>query len=276
MSRNFELLQNIGKEEEYFQPERVVLEPVPAGTAPSATPVAETISVSAAPEAVPVVPVAPATPLQFELENSQLAELSKLVQRVFLLPGGEFNHTVVFTSSDSGNGCSWICARVGELLASQVTGTVCLVDANLHNPTLHEHFGVTNHHGLADALRQPGSVRGYISQLSRRNLALVSCGSDPESAQSFLTSDRMRTRLNELRSEFDYLLVDCPSMTASNEALSLGAAADGVVLVLKANATRKDRARSAVRDLQTAKVKVLGAVLNQRTFPIPDNLYNKL
>src|SRR5215471_16792310 len=121
MSRNFELLQNIGKEEEYFQPERVVLEPVPAGTAPSATPVAETISVSAAPEAVPVVPVAPATPLQFELENSQLAELSKLVQRVFLLPGGEFNHTVVFTSSDSGNGCSWICALVGELLASQVT-----------------------------------------------------------------------------------------------------------------------------------------------------------
>jgi Mrp family chromosome partitioning ATPase len=48
------------------------------------------------------------------------------------------------------------------------------------------------------------------------------------------------------------------------------------VLVLKANSTRKDRARNAVRDLQAAKVKVLGAVLNQRTFPIPDKLYNKL
>ena len=275
MSRNFELLQNIGKEEEYFQPERVIAEPVPP-PAPLPNPLVETASVGVAEEPVVVAPAEPAAPLQFAMENGQLAELTKLVQRVFLLPGSEFNHTVVFTSSDSGNGCSWICARVGELLASQVTGTVCLVDANLHNPTLHEQFGVPNHHGLADALRQPGSVRGYISQLSRRNLALISCGSEPESAQSFLTSDRMRTRLNELRSEFDYVLVDGPSMTASNEALSLGAAADGVVLVLKANATRKDRARSAVRDLQTAKVKVLGAVLNQRTFPIPDNIYNKL
>ena len=276
MSRNFELLQNIGKEEEYFQAERVVVElaaPIPE---PLPNPITETVSVGIAEEAVPVVPEASAAPRQFSFEDGQLAELTKLVQRVFLLPGSEFNHTVVFASSDAGNGCSWICARVGELLASQVTGTVCLVDANLHHPTLHEQLGVSNHHGLADALRQPGSVRGYISQLSRKNLALVSCGSEPESAQSFLTSDRMRTRLNELRSEFDYVLVDCPSMAASNEAVSLGAAADGVVLVLKANATRKDRARSAVRDLQAAKVKVLGAVLNQRTFPIPENIYNKL
>jgi Mrp family chromosome partitioning ATPase len=49
-----------------------------------------------------------------------------------------------------------------------------------------------------------------------------------------------------------------------------------VVLVLKANSTRKDRARSAVQDLNNAKVRVLGAVLNQRTFPIPDSIYNKL
>ena len=91
-----------------------------------------------------------------------------------------------------------------------------------------------------------------------------------------VTTDRMRMRMSELRSEFDYVLIDCPSMGVSNEAVSLGSAADGVVLVLKANASRKDKARGAVRDLQNAKVKVLGAVLNQRTFPIPDKLYSKL
>lgn len=271
MSRNFELLQNIGKEEEYFQPERVLTEE----KVPTPNPLADPAPEMFAPAPAPAQPAA-AAPLQFAMDGSQLAELTKLVQRIFLLPGSEYNHTVVFTSSDPGDGCSWICARVGELLASQVTGTVCLVDANLRTPTLHEQFGVSNHHGLSDALRQSGSIRGYVSQLSRRNLALVSCGSESASAQSMVTSDRMRMRLNELRSEFDYVLVDCPSMVDSNEAVSLGSVADGVVLVLKANATRKDRARTAVRDLQNAKVKVLGAVLNQRTFPIPDNIYNKL
>ncbi len=279
MSRNFELLQNIGKEEEYFQPERMLKETVPAAPAPATEQIAEPAPQFDGTVAAPVPGPAPVTssePLQFSMESSQLAELAKLVQRVFLLPGSEYNRSVVFTSSDAGNGCSWICARVGELLASQVTGSVCLVDANLQSPTLHEQFGVPNHYGLADALRQGGSIRGYVSQLSRRNLALVSCGSEPSDSQAMLSSDRMRMRLSELRSEFDYVLIDCPSMSASNEAISLGAAADGVILVLKANATRKDRARSAVRDLQASKIKVLGAVLNQRTFPIPEKLYNKL
>ena len=270
MSRNFELLQNIGKEQEYFQPDQVLTEPV-ATPLTAVLPAVESAATASGPVELPA-----SEPLQFNMESSQLAELAKVVQRVFLLPGGEYNHTVVFTSSDSGNGCSWICARVGELLASQVTGSVCLVDANLQSPTLHEQFGVPNHHGLSDALRQSGSIRGYVSQLSRRNLALVSCGSELKDAQSMVNSDRMRMRLNELRSEFEYVLIDCPSMSVSNEAISLGAAADGVVLVLKANTTRKERARGAVHDLQTAKVKVLGAVLNQRTFPIPDSIYNKL
>jgi protein-tyrosine kinase len=272
MSRNFELLQNIGKEQEYFQPEQPVLtETMPA---PYVVPASDGLSISAA-AAAPAAMLSP-EPIQFAIDSVQLAELTKVVQRLFLLPGGESNRTVVFTASDSGDGCSWICARVGELLASQVTGSVCLVDANLQNPTLHEQFGVSNHHGLSDALRQGGSMRGYVSQLSRRNLALVSCGSDSKDVQGMVTSDRMRMRMNELRSEFDYVLIDCPSMSASEEAISLGSAADGVVLVLKANSTRKERARGAVHDLQNAQVKVLGAVLNQRTFPIPEKLYNKL
>lgn len=271
MSRNFELLQNIGKEQEYFQPERVRPEPVEI---PETLSIPDLNPVSAA--AAAPAPARPSEPLRFAMEPSQLAELSKLVQRIFLLPGGEYNHTVVFTSADAGSGCSWICARVAELLASQVSGTVCVVDANLASPTLHEQFGVPNHHGLSDALRHAGTIRGYVSQLSRRNLALVSCGSEIEEGQRLVTSDRMRSRMSELRSEFDYVLIDCPAASVSNEAVSLGSVADGVVLVLKANASRKDKARGAVRDLQNAKVKVLGAVLNQRTFPIPDKIYNKL
>ena len=263
MSRNFELLQNIGKEQEFFQQENVLAEPTPAAY-PS--PIAETVN----------APLAPAEPSQFATEGSQLAELTKLVQRVFLLPGSESHRTVVFASSETGNGCSWICARVGELLASQVTGSVCLVDANLNSPTLHEQFGVPNHHGLSNALRQSGSMRGYISQLSRRNLALVSCGSELKDAASLVATDRMRMRMNELRAEFDYVLIDGSSLSVSNDAISLGATADGVVLVLKANATKKETARVAVNELKNANVRVLGAVLNQRTYPIPDNIYKKL
>ncbi|HEY6768945.1 MAG TPA: CpsD/CapB family tyrosine-protein kinase [Candidatus Sulfotelmatobacter sp.] len=291
MSRNFELLKNIGREEEFFKPEGVVREaarperaprPVPELTAQEMGPSFESpfeakmTAATAMSGAAASAPAPSAEPLKFAMEGSQLAELAKVVQRVFLLPNGNPPRTVVFSSSEPGDGCSWICARVGELLASQVAGSVCLVDANLQSPTLHEQFSVPNHHGLSDALRHSGSIRGYVSQLSRRNLALLSCGSQAKESAGLVASDRMRARLQELREEFEYVLIDCSSISVSNEAISLGAASDGVVLVLKANSTRKDRARGAVQDLNNAKVRVLGAVLNQRTFPIPDSIYNKL
>ena len=86
----------------------------------------------------------------------------------------------------------------------------------------------------------------------------------------------MRLRMSELRAEFDYVLIDAAALTDAIDAVVLGSGADGVVLVLKANTSRRESARKATQELQNARVRVLGAVLNQRTFPIPDSIYKKL
>jgi Mrp family chromosome partitioning ATPase len=251
MSRNFELLQQMGNE----------LELLPAAVVQAPQAVAEPVS-------FPSVPV-PFDGVAFE-------EITALVQRVFLLPSSEAPHVVVFAGTEPGNGCTWMCARVGEALASQVAGHVCLVDANLRTPGLHEQFGVANHYGLSDALIQPEPINGFVVPLSHPNLAIVSCGGVIEKAQVLLTSKRMSARLAELRSIFDYVLVDSSAINSSKEAIVLGAASDGVLLVLKANSSRRETARSAVHELQAANVRILGAVLNQRTFPIPEGIYNRL
>jgi Mrp family chromosome partitioning ATPase len=91
-----------------------------------------------------------------------------------------------------------------------------------------------------------------------------------------LGSEQMRSRLAELRSAFDYVLIDSAPMNVSRDAIVLGGFTDGVVLVLKAHSSRRETARSAVQDLAAANVRTLGAVLNQRTFPIPEKLYRRL
>src|SRR5579864_7131411 len=131
MSRNFELLQRIGKEQDVFA------SPAPAREAP----VFEEVETVATPEPIPV-----------PQDTVGIEEVRTLVQRVFLLTTERAPHTVVFTGTESGNGCSWIAARAAESLACQISGSVCLVDANLRSPGLHEQFGVPNHHGLSDAL----------------------------------------------------------------------------------------------------------------------------
>jgi capsular exopolysaccharide synthesis family protein len=256
MSRNFELLQNLGKE--------VLLD------APAAVATVEQKYRKTVPE-----PVDAKEP-QLKLEPKEREELTKLAQRIFMHPGADAPRVVVFTASESGNGCSSICACAAELLAAQVTGSVCLVDANLRHPGLHEQFAVENQFGLADALQGSEPLLNYARSMSRPNLWLVSSGSSPEAALPLLSSERMRQRISELRSGVDYVLIDASAMNVSNDATVLASAADGVVMVLKANSSRRETVRKAVQDMQAANIRVLGAVLNQRTFPIPEAIYNKL
>jgi Mrp family chromosome partitioning ATPase len=248
MSKNFELLQQVGKEQALFSnavlPAQEGFEEGPA-----------TLGSVTAPQL-----------------SGGAEEISGLVQRIFPLSSKQASHAVVFTGTESGTGCTWVCARAGEVLANQVSASICLVDANLRAPRLHEQFGVANHHGLSDALLQPEPIEQFVARLSPPNLAILSCGGVIDNARTLLTSNRMSARLAELRSMFDYVLIDA----SPREAAVLAAAADGLVLVLKANSSRKETVRSAVRDLQAANVKILGAVLNQRTFPIPEGLYRRL
>jgi Mrp family chromosome partitioning ATPase len=83
-------------------------------------------------------------------------------------------------------------------------------------------------------------------------------------------------RISELRSEFDYVLMDVAPLNSCNHSMFLGGLSDGVVLVLKANSSRRDSTREAIQQFQDANVRVLGAVLNQRTFPIPERIYKRL
>jgi protein-tyrosine kinase len=253
MSKNFELLQNLGREREMFQ----------AATAP-------------APVATEERPPVDMKPLELEMQAAQRDEMFKLVQRVFFAPGQDGSHVVVVSATESGNGCSWICARMAEVLAAQGTGSVCVVDANLRAPAMHREFGVTNHYGLTDALQTHDPVRNFVTPLSRTNLWLLSCGADVPGAQTLLASDRMRALLPELRREFDYILIDAPPLRGGDDTIALGRYAEGVVLVLRANTSRRETARKAVQDLKSADVRVLGAVLNHRTFPVPESIYRKL
>ncbi len=255
MSKHFELLQKLGKaQQEFLRPTN------PVGDIQS-----EPKAVGSAPADVPQGGALP----------PGLEQIAALVQQVFLIPGATAPRIVVFTSTEPGTGCTWVSAQVAAVLASRVAGSVCLVDANLRDPALHQQFGVENQNGLADALVQLEPVRTFARSLSH-NLWLLGSGPVAEGSPGLLTSDRMRLRITELRSEFDFVLIDTAAMGLSHDAVGLGALCDGVVLVLKANASRREAARQAVQDLQAGNAKVLGAVLNQRTFPIPQFLYKRL
>jgi protein-tyrosine kinase len=245
MSRNFELLRRAGKEELLF------------GRSGGDTPPNNNGH------------------RQLHLGGQAQEEAVKLVQRVFVFPNSHAPRAVVFSSVE-GNGSSEICSRAGAVLAAQGSGSVCLVDASLCAPSLHQLLGVGRFPGLADAMIKPGPIKDFAVRIAGGNLWLLPSGSSTAAAQGLLASDRLRSRVRELREEFDYVLIDAPAVGSNADSLVLGQMTDGVILVVEANCTRRETARMAKETFEGARVTLLGAVLNNRTFPVPEALYRKL
>lgn len=88
--------------------------------------------------------------------------------------------------------------------------------------------------------------------------------------------DRGLSNLQTLRHSFDFVLLDCPSLKDSGDAALFATAADGVVVVVEAERTRKEQVRSTINTLEMAEGNLLGCVLNKRQYPVPEWLYQRL
>ena len=135
---------------------------------------------------------------------------------------------------------------------------------------------VENRAGLSEALSNGGPIRKYVQKLSTPNLWFLPSGRNSAPMAAVTSSSRLASRILELRQEFRFALMDSPPVNIYSDALPLVQAADGVILVVAANSTRRDAACKAKACFESAGANVLGVVLNNRTYPIPQTIYNRL
>ncbi len=248
MSRNYELLQRLAQR--LGPPETLVLrEPVP---------------------------------VENHIERPELAatsdpEVSQLVQRLTYARGDAVvPAAVTFCNADAESARNDLCARAAYMLSGQVKGSVCVVDANFQAPSVGQYFGISESPGLVEAMEQLGTIAAFAHKLRGRELTIVTAGQCALGRTGGPTSHALAFRIRELRENFDYVLIQAPPLTDFASATFVARLTDGIVLVLEAHSTRRDFAARLKFQLQQADVPLLGAVLNNRTFPIPQSLYSKL
>ncbi len=200
-------------------------------------------------------------------------QLHGLVRQVFFSGGPRPPRQVVFTAIDDSPEMARICTRVAETLASQVPGNVCVVEANSHSPMLHNCFGGNDVKEMRYA--EQFDPRNGAQQIAR-NLWFVPADAFLGNNGNPFFADHLRSRLSELGRQFEYTLIHASPAGSCSEAALIGQLSDGVILGLEAHRTRRIAARITKERLQAANVRLLGVVLNQRTFPIPEGIYRKL
>src|ERR1700733_10115370 len=114
MSRNFELMRNLGRDFDETSTPR------PRPVIPN--------------EQQRRRPTRPGT--RFDLSQMAREETLRLVQRLFLQQSQKGPRAILFAGIEQGTGCSQICLLVAEILRSAASGSICLVDANFRSPSL--------------------------------------------------------------------------------------------------------------------------------------------
>jgi Mrp family chromosome partitioning ATPase len=224
---------------------------------------------------LPAIPERPAPVADGSTEKIS-QELIKFVQQVFMPAGTAAPQVIVVAAIEAGNGCSWVCARIAEFLASHVDGSVCLVEANARSSSAGGRLQPDGAQRMVDSEWLFAPVRHKLHPMDEANLWLLSHTPVDGGWQRPGSLERFQARLADLRKDFTYVLVDAPPINACADASLFGRMADGLVMVLEANKTRRESAQRAKRTLDAAGVNVLGAVLNKRKYPIPDFLYRRL
>jgi ATPases involved in chromosome partitioning len=175
---------------------------------------------------------------------------------------------VAVSSANPGEGVTYVSRallyELGKCDLTSVAGVSVSFLRKLHEPTL-------------EAIRKFVTASGAVTS---------GAPNDGARSESIAVRDRRgpwegswqyrRDCINLLRSEFDYTIIDCPSLKQSGDLLSVAPFVDGVILVIEANRTHRDKPRQAEQAIIAAGGKLLGYILNKRTNEIPDWLDRKL
>jgi len=169
--------------------------------------------------------------------------------------------TMVFSSALPKEGKTTTVANMAVSF-SQLAKKVLVIDSDLRRPRLHRVFKVRNNTGLSGYLTGKVYLEEAIQKTSVDNVWILPSGLIPPYPAELLNSKKMRDMLHELKSRFDFILLDTTPVLGVIDAVIVSSIVDSTVLVIKAGETAKKPFLNAIGELRMAKTKILGVVFN--------------
>lgn len=168
---------------------------------------------------------------------------------------------LLITSSVAEEGKSMIAANVACALAGRQQQKVLLVEGDLRRPTLASMFGLDPIDGLGNYLQDLRSSKPSIYQLGSLGLDYLPAGEVLKDPLALLQSDRMTRLIDELRSQFDWIVVDSPPILPLGDTSAWMRLMDGILMVARPGKTAKKQLERGLEAIDQAKL--IGAIINE-------------
>lgn len=195
-----------------------------------------------------------------EEHTSGSEEFRTLRSRLYQVREKQPLSTLLVTSPLPKEGKSFTAANLAQVIVRQQGKRALLIDADLRSPQLHRMLGAESGPGVSEYLRSEADEFSIIQTGPMENLFFIPAGRQSGNPAELISSGRMKSLLKRLEPLFDWIVVDSPPAAGVSDAGLLANYCDGVLMVVRSNATPFDLARKARQEFSDEKL--VGVVLN--------------
>ncbi|MGH7221782.1 MAG: CpsD/CapB family tyrosine-protein kinase, partial [Gemmataceae bacterium] len=177
------------------------------------------------------------------------------------LARGESAQVVMVTSAMAGEGKTSLACHLAASMARMGLKTL-LIDADLRNPTTHRLFEVHNDAGLSELLLGEADIASVIRPTAVSGLSLLPAGIWDSQVSQVLAQSHARTLFDQLRKNYDFILVDSSPVLPVADALMIGQVVDAVIFSVLCEVSRLPSVYTATQRMAALGIRSLGAIVN--------------
>jgi capsular exopolysaccharide synthesis family protein len=192
--------------------------------------------------------------------DSVVAEAYRSLRTRVVAAGAARGARTLLITSPAWEKRSMIAANLAAALAQAGRFTV-LVSADLRWGRAHELLGVDNEGGLARLLDRRTDLAGALRVTGVRGLRVLPAGPLPHDPAELLQRPALRTVLDELRGDADFVIIDAPPLLATPDTAPLAHLAEMILLVGDARKSTRAHLQAALREVDDTAGKLVGSVL---------------
>lgn len=189
------------------------------------------------------------------------AEAFKALPAILRYANAGVTRTIAVTSQGPKEGKSFTASNLALALARSGSRTL-LIDCDLHRPRIAPVFEVNREPGLAEYLTQQAPYAQCLRELVGENLWVIPAGGRAPDPARLIGSPRFRDLVEQVRDQFEAVVLDTPPVLAVSEVLEIVRRVEGVVLVARAEQTNRLALAEAADRLRKVDAPLLGLILN--------------
>ena len=179
----------------------------------------------------------------------------------FSMADTEGGKLLLVTSALPSEGKSLTALNLAISLA-QTDRKVLIIDCDLRRPMLNRLLNISAPAGISDILVNPSFADIALMHDDEYGIDVILSGDIPPNPSELLASVRARKLLEQLRKSYDYIILDTPPVAVVTDAVAMAPYCDGVLFVVRAKRADRRVVMYAVEQLEYAKAKIIGFVMN--------------